>query len=210
MAIDARPAVFLDRDGVINKLHYDPEHGTLDSPRSMREFQLTAGAVEALRMLYQAHFPLVVVSNQPGVAKGTLTLAMLHGITSRMVDELAAAGIRLAAIHYCLHHPQAQVASLRVNCACRKPEPGLIHAAARRLNLSVRDSWLVGDGVTDIQAAHRAGCRAIWVGRWKCEHCQIFDALGEPLPDTAIDVLDAARHIIESRRNDEAVRRLGE
>jgi len=190
-----RPAVFLDRDGVLNELWYDNDHGRLDSPRTLDQLRLTDSAIPGLRLLAHAGWPLVVVSNQPGVAKGTLSDADLGRITSALVGRLRTAGIRLAGGYYCRHHPAGVRPALRTRCGCRKPAPGLLLRAARELDINLSRSWMVGDGVNDVVAGHQAGCRCVWVGRWKCEHCQAFHTASTDVPAHAPDLIHAARLI---------------
>lgn len=195
-----RPGVFLDRDGVINDLCYDPEHGLVDCPLSADQFRIKPGVPEALRMLQSSDYALVVVSNQPAVAKGKTTLTALAGITARMREELGAAGVRLDDVRYCLHHPEAVITGYRRRCGCRKPEAGLIFRASHELGLSLAASWLVGDGFTDIEAARRAGCRSVWLGSWKCEHCQLSGQTGSWPHARARTLSEAAEFITAERR----------
>jgi D-glycero-D-manno-heptose 1,7-bisphosphate phosphatase len=205
MSVSRRPAIFLDRDGVVNKMWYDPDHGLLDSPRRIDQLSLADGAVAGMRLLCRQGWPLVIVSNQPGLAKGTLTVAGLRRLTETLIRRLAEEGVRLAAVYYCPHHPSGRSRALGISCGCRKPAPGLLLRGARDLGLDLRRSWMIGDGVTDVVAGHRAGCRTVWIGQWKCEHCQAFTAAGVPLPIQAADLLEAARHITAQRRDDAIV-----
>jgi histidinol-phosphate phosphatase family protein len=200
-----RPAIFLDRDGVVNKMWYDPDHGLLDSPRRIGQLRLAEGAVAGMRLLHHQGWPLVIVSNQPGLAKGTLTLTGLRRLTEALIRRLDDEGVRLAAVYYCPHHPSGRRRALRTDCDCRKPAPGLLLRGARDLGLDLTRSWMVGDGVTDVVAGHRAGCRTVWIGRWKCETCQAFTTAGVPPPAQAADLLEAARHITAQRRDDAIV-----
>ena len=129
-----RRAVFLDRDGVINRMVYNSEFGLVDSPQNPEEFKLLPGVGEAIRLVNETGFLVVVVSNQPGVAKAKFTLDILEAMTQKMHDELAQAGAHLDGVYYCLHHPQAVVGSYRTTCTCRKPAPGLLIQAAEELN----------------------------------------------------------------------------
>jgi D-glycero-D-manno-heptose 1,7-bisphosphate phosphatase len=154
-------AVFLDRDGVINAAIYNPIEGKLDSPYRLEDFRLLPGAAQAIRQINSLGFLAVVVSNQPGVAKGKCDLAFLEALGQRLHWELARQGAHLDAIYYCLHHPQAQVESLRLACECRKPQPGLLLRAARELGIDLTRSYMVGDSLTDVAGGLAAGCRTI-------------------------------------------------
>lgn len=122
--------VFLDRDGVVNRMVYDAEHGTVDSPANPDQLEMLPGAAEAVRALNDLGLPVIVVSNQPGIAKGKMTLALQEAITSKLQAGLAAAGAHLDGVYYCLHHPDAALPEYRIRCDCRKPKPGLLLRAA--------------------------------------------------------------------------------
>jgi D-glycero-D-manno-heptose 1,7-bisphosphate phosphatase len=155
-----KPAmILLDRDGVINELCPHTNLGTLDSPARADQVRLTMTASAAIRRLNDNGLPCVVVSNQPGIAKGTLDHARLREVTQALVDQLLAGGARLDRIYYCLHHPDAVVPRLRVECPNRKPRPGLLLRACQRYRIAARNSWFIGDMVTDVQAGTAAGCR---------------------------------------------------
>lgn len=144
-----RKAAFLDRDGVIN----------LDRAyvHQWDEFEFVPGAVDAMRRLREAGYALVVVTNQSGLARGMYTEAQFQELTRHMRAALAEAGAEVEAVYHCPHHPKGSVAELAVDCDCRKPEPGMILRAAKELNLSLADSFLVGDKPSDIEAARAAG-----------------------------------------------------
>jgi D-glycero-D-manno-heptose 1,7-bisphosphate phosphatase len=171
-----RPAVFLDRDGVINALVYHQDAGVIDSPFTRSQFCLLPRVPEAIRLLNDLGLPVAVVSNQPGIAKGHLKLEMLKCFDRTMLSQIHSAGAHIDGIFYCLHHPEAKVAALRRRCHCRKPETGLLEKAASQLKVSLSDCYMVGDGIPDMLAGKRAGCKTIFIGRWKCEICQFVQA----------------------------------
>lgn len=187
-------AVFLDRDGVLNALVVNREHGVVDAPMTDRQLRVTAGAGRAVRLLNGLGLRVIVVSNQPGIAKGKQRPAMLDAVTARLVRAIRRQGGRIDDIRYCLHHPAARVRRLRRRCACRKPEPGLLREAAKAWGVRLRGSYMVGDGLVDMLAGRRAGCTTIWVGDLRCEFCR---ALGHRArPDHQVrDVWEAARLI---------------
>lgn len=156
-------AVFLDRDGVLNPLVYRPEEGIWDSPYSLEEFQLATGTAEAIRLLKELGFLAVVVSNQPGVAKGKCGPEFLELLNQRMREELAREGAFLDGIYYCPHHPDGVVRPYVGVCECRKPKPGLLLRAARDHGLDLVSSYLVGDRLVDVEAGRAAGCKTIMV-----------------------------------------------
>ncbi len=169
-----RSAVFLDRDGVINALLYHQDVGIVDSPFTEPQFRVLPRVPRAIRMLNDLGLPVIVISNQPGIAKGHFNAAMLHRFDQKLKAALLPAGAHIDATYYCLHHPDASRKGLRKRCACRKPGIGMLLLAARDHGISLAESYMVGDGLTDIEAGSRAGCRTVFVGRWKCEHAQFI------------------------------------
>jgi D-glycero-D-manno-heptose 1,7-bisphosphate phosphatase len=164
-------AVFLDRDGIINAMVYQPEFGLIDSPANPDEFVLLPGVGEAVKQINQMGFLAIVISNQPGVAKGKFTLDLLEATKQKMYQELAAYDAHLDAVYYCLHHPDAAVPAYRVKCDCRKPRPGLLLQASEEWGIALQDSYFVGDGISDIVAGHYAGCKTFLVNSRKCYIC---------------------------------------
>jgi len=150
-----RTAVFLDRDGVIlDQVEY------LNRPEDIR---LLAGAAEAIARLNAAGIPVVVITNQAGIAKGYLTEEDLAAIHDQLRAELADDGARLDAIYYCPHHPAATVVAYRCDCPNRKPGIGMLEQARDDLGISLTHSYLVGDMTSDILAGAQAGCRTLLV-----------------------------------------------
>lgn len=171
-----RPAAFLDRDGVINE-----DRGYV---HRWEDFSFVAGAVDGMRRLQAAGFALVVVTNQSGIARGYYDEAALERLHTSLRASLAAQGIELAAIEYCPHLPQAEVAHYALECDCRKPAPGMILRAARALDLDLADSVLFGDKPSDIEAGRRAGVgRCVLlatngrVGAQQVDHASLTEAL---------------------------------
>jgi D-glycero-D-manno-heptose 1,7-bisphosphate phosphatase len=162
-------AVFLDRDGVINSYVYNPEFGTVDSPSNSDEFQLNLGAPEAISALRSMGLLVIVVSNQPGIAKGKFTPEILDATTAKMLEGC---GGNIDDVFYCLHHPQASNPQYLANCNCRKPEPGLLLQAAAKWDIDLAASFMVGDGLTDVLAGRAAGAHTILVGARKCYLCE--------------------------------------
>jgi len=164
-------AVFLDRDGVINELVYHQEQGIIDSPFTVEQFKLLANVGEAIKELCEMGYILILVSNQPGIAKKHLSRETFEKIARKMQDELAKEKAFFDGEYYCFHHPEAKLEELKVNCKCRKPEPGLLLQAAEDMDIDLSQSWMIGDGLTDIEAGKRAGTRTILIGNMKCELC---------------------------------------
>lgn len=188
-------AVLLDRDGVINALVYHPEAGVIDAPFTLSQFEVLPGVPEAIRQLNELGLAVAVVSNQPGIAKGHLTAELLERFDQKMLSEVAAVGGRIDRIYYCLHHPDAAVAELRQCCRCRKPGIGLLEQAAGELNVMLSDCYMVGDGIPDLLAGVTAGCRTVFVGRWKCELCQFTESPHTRPAFTAKSLLEVSERI---------------
>jgi D-glycero-D-manno-heptose 1,7-bisphosphate phosphatase len=146
---DPRRAVFLDRDGTLLD-----ELGYLGDPARVR---LIPGTARALRRLRAADLSLVVVTNQSGVARGLFDQAALDAVHARMAELLAAEGVTLDAVLACPHHPELGQGPYRVECACRKPAPGLLLEGARRVGAELARSFVVGDSLRDLEAGERAG-----------------------------------------------------
>jgi D-glycero-D-manno-heptose 1,7-bisphosphate phosphatase len=194
-------AVFLDRDGTINSMVYNPDFGLVDSPANPGEFELLPGVGEAIRAINQMGFLAVVISNQPGVAKGKFTLQLLDEITEKMRLEVAKTGGSLDAIYYCLHHPDAFVDQYRLVCDCRKPQPGLFLKAAQELDIDLRQSYMIGDGITDILAGQKIGATTMFIGSRKCYTCDEFSKQGVHFDYIVVDLPQAVKIIqtIETR-----------
>jgi len=188
-------AVFLDRDGVINELVYHQEQGIINSPFTVEQFRLLAGIGEAINKFHEMGYKAILVSNQPGIAKGNMSEETFEEIRKRMKEELAKEGTLLDAEYYCLHPPEAKVEKFKANCECRKPNPGLLLQAAQDLDIDLSQSWMIGDGLTDIKAGKGAGCRTILLGRMKCELCRLMDEKAARPDIICSDLLEATKMI---------------
>lgn len=152
---DRPGAVLLDKDGtIVEDVPYNVD------PARMR---LAPGAGSALRRLGALGVPLVVVSNQPGIALGRFTPQALAAVRERLTEMFAEHGARLSGFFYCPHHPDGSVQRFARACLCRKPMPGLLRNAAALLQFDLRRSWMIGDILNDVEAGNRAGCRTILV-----------------------------------------------
>ncbi len=149
----SRRAVFLDKDGtLIEDVPYN-----IDPSR----IRLLPGVIDGLRRLHRAGYLLIVVTNQSGVARGRFPEHALGAVVQRLRELLAPAGIPLADFYYCPHHPDGVVIDYAVECACRKPQPGLIARAVQEHDIDPARSWLIGDILNDVEAGNLAGCRTI-------------------------------------------------
>ncbi len=147
---DPRPVVFLDRDGVINA-------GRRGYIRTPRQFEFLDGAVDAMKRLVDAGRRIVIVSNQDAMGWKLISTAQVRRIHEKMLGELKRAGVTVDEIYYCPHNVLS-------DCACRKPRPGMLLAAARELDANPRTSWMVGDKVSDVWTGKHLGSRTVFVG----------------------------------------------
>lgn len=175
-------ACFVDRDGTLNHMVYDETHGLMDSPRRPAQVELVQGASLFLKALRAMGYLIIVVTNQPGIAKGTMTLRELGIVNKRLAALLEREGGRWDALYYCPHHPGSGTKADRV-CDCRKPKPGMIMRAADEHGIDLSASWMIGDGLNDVQAAKAAGCRAILLTRLKLEQIERFLSVVDGVPD---------------------------
>jgi D-glycero-D-manno-heptose 1,7-bisphosphate phosphatase len=144
-----RRAAFLDRDGVIN---VDPGY-----VHRIEDFEFVPGTLEACRELARRGWLLVVATNQSGIGRGLYTPQDFHALTDWMRGRFAQCGAPLAGVYYCPHHPTEALEGFRIRCECRKPQPGMLLAAARELSLELARSMLFGDKCEDLLAAQAAG-----------------------------------------------------
>ncbi len=163
--MNLRPGVFFDRDGVIN-VPPPPEQRYITRPG---DFRLMPGIAAAIRVFNEKQIPVAVVTNQKCVAMGIISEAELAAIHARMAELLAAEGARIDDLRYCPHAGDPP-------CACRKPKPGMLLAAAEALDIDLPRSWMVGDQFRDLQAGKAAGCRTVWVGE-EAQACPEADFL---------------------------------
>lgn len=164
----SRPAVFLDRDGVVNQNVVNPATGEWEAPLSQKDFCLAPGAAVAMKRLHESGFLLILVSNQPNYAKGKSSLAEMAAIHDRLLAELQAAGARLDEAYYCYHHPSGRIPELAGPCDCRKPSPYFLQLARDAHAIDLRRSWMIGDRDSDIACGQAAGVRTIFVNAPGC------------------------------------------
>ena len=176
-----RKAVFLDHDGVIIE-----DVGYIGSESRVA---FIGSVFEALRSLQDAGYLLIVVSNQSGVARGMFGLAEVFEVNEYITKKLREQGIVISASYFCPHHPTIGVAPYKLLCNCRKPNPGMLLRAISEWNIDPSTSWMIGDKLSDIQAASRAKVRGILVGD--------SGKKMEDIPAFA-DVLEATRLILHN------------
>jgi rfaE bifunctional protein nucleotidyltransferase chain/domain len=144
-----KKAAFLDRDGVIN---IDKGYVYL-----WEDFEFLPGAIEGMKYLQAGGYSLVIITNQSGLARGYYSEDQYKTLTALFRNNLADQGVRLEGIYHCPHHPKGKIIDLSIDCGCRKPAPGMLFTAAKELNISLKNSVMIGDKSSDIQAAHNAG-----------------------------------------------------
>jgi D-glycero-D-manno-heptose 1,7-bisphosphate phosphatase len=188
--VTGRPAVFLDRDGTLTE-----EVGYVNHPARLR---LLPRSAQAVRRLNEADVPVVLATNQAGVARGYFSEAVLEAVTATLVARLREGGAHLDGVYVCPHHPSEGEPPFRADCDCRKPRPGLLQRAAAELGLDLAASVMVGDKPSDLLAARRVGMRGVLVltgyglGEWEYRR----DRFAVEPDHVAEDLLDAVEWIL--------------
>lgn len=182
-------AVFLDRDGTINE--------SVEFLKRPEQFQFLPNAKKALRLLSQSDYTLIVISNQPIVARGLITLKKFQELQNSIESIYLKNNVRIDASFYCFHHETHGVGKYKKDCECRKPKPGLLLQAAKQFNIDLSCSWMVGDRRGDIACGKAAGTKTILVktgdGGLGGDHPQVK-------PDyVARDLLDAVNRILGAK-----------
>jgi D-glycero-D-manno-heptose 1,7-bisphosphate phosphatase len=149
-------AVFLDRDGTIIE-----DVGYLSD---ISQIRILPGATEAIRLLNNIGFKVIIVTNQAGVARGYFTESRANEINEKLRQLLADHGSIVDRIYYCPHHIEGIVEKYKIECNCRKPNPGMIEQAVKELDIDISNSFMIGDKSSDIEAGRRAGCKTIYIG----------------------------------------------
>lgn len=171
-----RRAVFLDRDGVINRALV--RDGRPYAPTRIEDFDILQGVPQAVRHLKAAGFLIIVVTNQPDLATGKQSAELLermHALLRRSVD--------IDAVYVCPHDDRA-------NCMCRKPKAGMLLTAAEKQDIDLENSWMIGDRWRDIEAGQAAGCRTIYVDRGYAEKAPAADFTVSEMPDAVPHILE--------------------
>ena len=140
-------AIFLDRDGVINKERKD-------YVKSIEEFQILDGVPESIKMLKEKGFVVIVITNQSAINRGLVTIETLNEIHNHLQKILKDNNTSIDDFYFCPHIPDE-------NCQCRKPNPGMLIKAVQDHDIDMNQSFMIGDSLTDVQAAQKAGCKGI-------------------------------------------------
>jgi D-glycero-D-manno-heptose 1,7-bisphosphate phosphatase len=193
-------AIFLDRDGTLNVLRErqgaadgaeGPQQQPLPFITSPEGLTLIDGAADAVRLINDAGLLAIVITNQPVIARGQCSFETLETIHQKLETELGKSGAFINDLYFCPHHPakgfDGEVAALKIDCACRKPRPGMILQAAEKYNIDLHESWMVGDALRDIEAGKNAGCKTAYID---------YDGKESGADITAENLLDAVRAIL--------------
>lgn len=175
-------AIFLDRDGTINKY--------VGFLKEIDQFELISGADNAIKLINQLGYLAIVITNQPVIARGDITVEELNDIHNKMETLLGKSGAYLDGIYYCPHHPdkgfEGEIPELKFDCDCRKPKPGLLIKAAKDFNIDLENSWMIGDSIADIQAGKSAGCKTALIGT---ESLNCEDILEKDLLEAVLKII---------------------
>ncbi|MDO8662422.1 MAG: HAD-IIIA family hydrolase [Candidatus Omnitrophota bacterium] len=189
-------AIFLDRDGVINQLVYNPKTKEYESPLSEKDLKIIPRIFRPLKKLKKKGFLLFIISNQPSYAKGKTTLETLCKIHKLLHRKMAGKGIVFSEYFYCYHHPEGVVKNYSRKCLCRKPKPYFILKAKRKYGLDMQQSWFIGDQDCDVLCGQAAGIRSILIQERRSKNKR-----GQSQPDAYVGSLDEAVGIILKRNN---------
>ena len=191
---EAHPAVFLDRDGVLNEIVFNDDTEQMDSPQKPEQFRAFPEAAEAIRKIKEKGYYVFIATNQPGAAKGKCKLKTLYDINTMFAERLSEQGADPDGIFMCPHYPSmcenTKEKFLIKKCGCRKPKPGLLLQPKDIYNIDYDSSYMIGDSFTDIVAGQAAGVKTIFIGELKCDACK---KLCDTEPDHIVhNVLEAA------------------
>jgi D-glycero-D-manno-heptose 1,7-bisphosphate phosphatase len=181
------PLAILDRDGTIIDVVRDEETGAITVAFHPDQLRLLSGAVEGMLALQAGGFTLAIASNQPAPAKGQFSADAVRRTNDALVARLAGAGVTIAAVEVCMHHPDGGPGgdpALVQRCDCRKPRPGMLTTLVSRLGADPARSWMIGDGAGDLEAGRAAGVNtALVFAPNRCELCPLRGGPEGLLPD---------------------------
>lgn len=186
-----KKAVFLDRDGVINRLVWNPVTGQYESPYFVKDLDIYLHTAESLMKLQQHGYMLFLVSNQPGYAKGKTTLENIRAVHDGIHKYMVKNGIVFAGYFYCYHHPDGIIPEYAFECRCRKPRPFFLQAAKKKYGLDMEKSWLIGDQDSDIFCGQAVKVRTILINNIHSAHKR-----GKSCPDYQVCNLPSAVELL--------------
>lgn len=193
-----KKALFLDRDGVIIKMHYNLEFGTIDTPTTVKQITFIPGIFEFLQFAKKQGYMLILISNQPGVGIKKISFTRHNEMREYITKTLREEGVAFDGQYYCMHHPYASIKKYKKICTCRKPKTGFFLQAAKEFDIDLKKSWMIGDGVGDIIAGNAAGCKTILVGNiLEAEYLRILEEkLGKSKPTYLVKNLSEIKSIL--------------
>jgi D-glycero-D-manno-heptose 1,7-bisphosphate phosphatase len=190
-------AVFLDRDGVINRLVFNETNGEFEPPHRIADLSLYPWTIESLRKIIEYGFDLFLVSNQPDYAKGKCSLEDLKSVHERLDEIFRENKIFFREYYYCYHHPAGIVPGYSGECTCRKPSPFFLKKAEREYGINMKESWMIGDREADILCGRGAGVRTIMV---KSEEQKTL-AVQNITPDFSVNSLSEAVNLLINKNS---------
>lgn len=184
--INKQKAIFLDRDGTINKY--------VGFLRNIDDFELLDGVSKAIKMINDSGYLAIVITNQPVVARGDVSFSQLDEIHRKMETELGREGAFLDDIYFCPHHPHkgfdGEVPELKIDCDCRKPKTGMITKACEQYNIDLKESWLIGDTSVDVQTGVNAGIKTILISDGENEIHKKFESIPNYCANTLLEAVE--------------------
>lgn len=184
--------VILDRDGVLNKIIIHPEFGTVDSPMNPSEVEVFEGVPDAVLALNGLGFDVAIATNQPSWAKGKTSKENLDAVQKKVISVAESRGGKILGSFICYHKAED-------GCDCRKPKPGMLLQALNLKSFDLGRSWMVGDGVTDVQAGVAAGLKTAFVGPKRCDICKVIDPSGIWKPNIWVnDISEFVRQLTKN------------
>jgi D-glycero-D-manno-heptose 1,7-bisphosphate phosphatase len=199
-----RKAIFLDKDGtLIPDVPYNVDPNKIS---------ISPNTIDGLIALQQEGFILLIISNQSGIARGFFDHDALLDVEHKIQSLLHEHGLSLAGFYYCPHHPEGDIAVYSIDCSCRKPKPGLILEAGLDHQIDLSQSWLIGDILHDIEAGHRAGCKAILINNgnetaWEMNADRIPEAMVQTIDEAAWYILNHIKRTDENEKGLPATQR---
>lgn len=158
-----KKACFFDRDGIINEMVFDQESGSIHIPLNVSQVILDYAISSTLQETKKLGYLNIIISNQPNVGLQQMSMETFKEIDSLISKKLNQQGVVIDKEYFCFHHPYSHLLEFKKDCDCRKPKMGLFLTAAKEFNIDLQKSWMIGDGVYDIIAGKKAGCKTIFV-----------------------------------------------
>ena len=156
-------AVFLDRDGVINRQVYNQNTKEYEAPQNAKDLELFDWSLQSLELLYKKDYKLFLVSNQPDFAKGKTSLENLKAVHDKLHKHFIDKGILFKEYFYCYHHPDGIIPEYTLKCECRKPNPFYVLKAIKSHHIDKNESWFVGDRDSDILCGQASGLKTVMI-----------------------------------------------